>query len=330
MEVVVCVDAESGDELWVHEDAGRFEENMGGIGPRATPTFANGNIYALGASGVLNCLDASTGNKHWSRSLVEDSGATLPMWGYSSSPLVTKGLVITFAGGTEGRGLLAYDADTGEPSWHVATGQQTYSSPQLAALNGTEQVLFLSDTSLTSVDPSSGAILWNYSREEGTVPPTIQPQVVDDSEVFVSFDPDSGITALHVTRDAQGWQVKKKWSSRSLKPFFNDFVRSGDSLFGFDGNIFCCVDLESGRRRWKGGRYGNGQVLLIADQALLLVISESGELVLLEADANEHSELAKFQAIEGKTWNHPVVVRSRLYLRNAEEMACYELRLSGA
>jgi len=325
-EVVVCVDANTGNENWVHEDAGRFEENMGGVGPRATPTFADGKIYSLGAAGTLNCLDAATGKPQWSRNIVTDSGATVPMWGFSSSPLVASGLVIVYAGGTGDHGLLAYRADSGEPQWQVPTGQQSYSSPQLVTLNGQEQILFVCDKALTSVDPSTGDVLWSYVREEGMGQPAVQPQVVSDSQLLVSFAPDSGTALLEVTRDAKAWHAKPKWKSRNLKPFFNDFVRYGDALFGFDGNIFCCVDLKTGKRNWKGGRYGNGEVLLIADQSLLLVISESGDAVLVEANPKEHRELGRIHAIDGKTWNHPVISMDRMFVRNAEEMACYELK----
>jgi outer membrane protein assembly factor BamB len=248
------------------------------------------------------------------------------MWGFSSSPLVTDGLVIVFAGGDDPNGLLAYRTDTGELKWRVAAGHQSYSSPQRASLRGIEQVMFLSDTALTSVDQSTGTVLWSYTRQDTFGQPTLQPHVVSDSEILISFTPDTGVNALEVIHDAGGWRAEQKWNSRNMKPFFNDFVRFGDALFGFDGSIFCCMDLQSGDRRWKSGRYGNGQVLLLADQSLLLVISESGEAVLLDADSTKHSELGRFQALHGKSWNHPVIAKYRLYVRNAEEIACYELK----
>src|SRR5262249_55779825 len=161
----------------------------------ATPTFADGKIYSLGAAGVLNCLDAVTGKKHWSRSITADSGAKVPMWGFSSSPLVTSGSVIVFAGGNDEHGLLAYRADTGEGSWSIAAGQHSYSSPQLSTLGGTGQVMFLSDTALTSVDPSTGTLLWSYERKERFGQPSLQPHVAGNSEVLISFNPDTGVTA---------------------------------------------------------------------------------------------------------------------------------------
>jgi outer membrane protein assembly factor BamB len=325
-EVVACFDTADGRELWVHEDAGRFEENLSGVGPRSTPTFADGRVYSLGAAGVLNCLNATTGEQVWSRNICTDSGAKPPMWGFSGSPLVTGGLVIVFAGGDDDRGLLAYQADSGEPVWNVAAGHHSYSSPQISLLGGTEQLLFLGDDALTSLEPSTGKILWSYHRDDKFGQPSLQPHVAGDSEVLISFTPDTGTTKLRVWHDAEAWHAEPKWTSKNLKPFFNDFVLHGDSLYGFDGNIFCCIDSQTGQRRWKSGRYGNGQVLLLADQALLLVLSESGEAVLVEANPQKQFELGRFQAIHGKTWNHPVLVKHRLYVRNAEEMACYQLK----
>jgi outer membrane protein assembly factor BamB len=112
-----------------------------------------------------------------------------------------------------------------------------------------------------------------------------------------------------------------------MKPDFNDFVEYQGFVYGFDGNIFSCVDAATGKRVWKKGRYGNGQVLLLPDAGQLLVVSEAGELVLVKADQDKHVELGKIQALAGKTWNHPVLINNRLYLRNAEESACYELAL---
>src|SRR5262249_51876609 len=118
-----------------------------------------------------------------------------------------------------------------------------------------------------------------------------------------------------------------RWVSRYLKPSFNDFVVHQNSIYGFDGRILTCVDLQTGKRRWKDGRYGSGQVLLLADQPLLVVVTDEGEEVLVEANPNEHQELGRFQTVEGKTWNHPVIAHGRLYVRNAQWIACYELRL---
>jgi outer membrane protein assembly factor BamB len=195
----------------------------------------------------------------------------------------------------------------------------------LAAFGGVEQVLFMSDVALESVDPATGEVLWTQPTAAKQSMPSLQPHLIDGSELIASFGGDSGIFRTAVSHTGDQWQVKEVWARREVNPFFNDFVRVGDALYGFDGSIFCCVDANTGKRNWKKGRYGSGQVLLLADQPVLVVISESGEAVLVAANPEKHEELGRFQAIEGKTWNHPTIVRGRLYVRNAEEMACYEL-----
>src|SRR5262249_41939867 len=129
--------------------------------------------------------------------------------------------------------------------------------------------------------------------------------------------------------DPGGWSVTERWTSNGLKPYFNDFVVHDGYAYGFDGSILSCIDLKDGTRKWKGGRYGNGQLILLADQGLLLVLSEEGELALVRAAPDQFTALARFPAIEGKTWNHPVLVEDILLVRNGEEMAAFRLSLAG-
>jgi outer membrane protein assembly factor BamB len=330
MEAVVAFDAATGKEVWSHEDKTRFSEELGGDGPRATPTFADGCVYTLGATGVLNCLDAADGSLVWTRNIAEDSGAKIPEWGFTSSPLVVDGRVVVFAGGPEDQSLLAYDSKTGDPAWKVASGGHSYSSPQLASFGGVEQVLYLSDREFTAADPATGKRIWGFpAGQVRTGMPATQPNLIGPNEVMIAFTEAGGTILLELEPGAEGkeWSVAPKWQSRDLKPYFNDYVRYGDAVYGFDGNIFACIDLKTGKRHWKKGRYGAGQVLLIADQGLLLVLSEEGEAILVEANPKELKEIARFSVLEGKTWNHPAIVGNRLYVRNAEEIACYELTL---
>ena len=223
------------------------------------------------------------------------------------------------------KNLLAYRAETGDPVWMAPAGQSSYSSPQLATLAGRRQCLILSDHGLTSVDPATGAVLWKGGTSWPGAPRTVQPCAVGATQLVVGTFEGTGVSLLDVTRDGEAWKVDLRWTSKDLKPEFPDFVVHEGHAYGFDVGIFCCIDLETGKRCWKEGRYGRGQVVLLAEQSLLLVISESGTAILLEANAERHRELGRFQAVKGKTWNHPVVAHGRLYVRNAEEIACYEL-----
>jgi hypothetical protein len=205
----------------------------------------------------------------------------------------------------------------------------SYSSPQPAVIGGKPHILFLGERGLTAFDPASGSVVWEYAAPRGGpgLPRSTQPHRVGDTQFLIASEPDAGTVLIDLKHEGDTWAAAQRWASRALKPSFNDFVVSGGSIYGFDGGIFCCVDLQSGKRRWKDGRYGHGQVLLLADQRVLLVLAEEGEAVLLAANPERHEELGRFRALEeGKTWNHPVIAHGRLYVRNAKEIACYELK----
>jgi outer membrane protein assembly factor BamB len=327
-EAVVCLNAATGQEIWSHEDTVRFWEKVGGEGPRATPEFADGCIYALGATGILNCLDADSGERRWFSDIAADSGAKPPTWGFCCSPLVVQGVVVVFAGGDGERQLLAYRVDSGQLAWYASVGSTSYSSAQRAEIDGVEQILFWSgDRGLTALDPASGTTLWRHDVPAPGAPRSLQPHIVGPNSVLISSETDLGTALLDIRRNGDSWNVSRRWQSKKLQPSFNDFVIHNGSIFGFDGATFCCVDLQTGIPRWKEGRYGHGQVVLLSDSSVLLVAGEKGQVVLLEANPEENKELGRFQAIEGKTWNHPAVSRNRLFVRNGEEIACYELAL---
>ena len=322
-EDVVCYNASRGQELWVHEDAARFEESVSGPGPRATPTFANGRLYTVGGTGWFNCLDAETGRVVWKRDIKDDSGAKIPMWAFSGSPLVTSNLVIVYAGGEVGKGLLAYRIDSGDLAWTTPAGNSSYSSPEVAMLDGVEQCLMLHDAGLTAFDPATGKKLWETGVAMKGAPRCGQPRLLEGNRLLVAALGGLGSSLIEVSTNSSGWTVANKWDSKDLKPEFPDFVVYNNYAYGFDIGVFCCLNLADGKRTWKEGRYGRGEVMLLRDQGLLLISSETGELVLLAADPTAHRELARFQALQGKTWNHPVVRGDRIYFRNAQEMACY-------
>ncbi len=323
-EAVIALDAATGKELWAHQDAVRFSDGQAGAGPRATPTFYQGQIYSLGATGVLNCLDAATGQRRWTRDIVADTKAALPVWGFSSSPLVTSNRVIVYSGGQPDKGLLGYDRDNGELIWTAKTGDVSYSSAQLATIDGVPQVLFFSNQGLISVDPETGTLIWDYEAAKLGIWRVDQPRLLKDGGILIGCE-DLGLLRIDLSHENSQWTPVEAWRSRDLRPAYNDFVVLDDVVYGFDEGIFAAVDTKTGKRRWKQGRYGHGQVLLVGDQRILLVISESGEVVLLAADPKKHRELARFQAVTGKTWNHPVIAHGRLYIRNDQEMACFEL-----
>ncbi len=315
-----------GAPIWRHSDPVRFYESNGGAGPRATPSLSDGRLYTLGATGVVNALDARTGAVIWSRNAASDTGAKLPGWGFTGSPIVVDDRIIVAASGR----LVAYDRATGEPRWSIQTKGGSYSSPQLAAIDGVRQIVMLSGFGTTSVSPADGKVLWEHQWDGGT--PIVQPAVLADGNMVVTTaDPMGalGVRRIAVKSGEGGWKVEERWTSKGLKPYFNDYVINDGHAFGFDGRILSCISLEDGERKWKGGRYGQGQLLLLADQDLLLVLSEEGEIALVNATPDGYKELSKVPALNAKTWNHPVVVGDVLLVRNGEEMVAFRLTLAG-
>jgi len=320
-EVVACYKLATGEPVWAHRDPTRFWESNGGPGPRGTPTLSNGRVFTFGATGIVNVLDASDGAVVWSHNAASDTGMKTPQWGFASSPLVAGGLVIVATAGQ----LIAYDVSTGARRWVGPAHGVSYSSPQLATFDGVQQVLLLSEAGLTGVALADGTLLWEYPWPGY---PIVQPALTSDGDILIAVTDSSGTRRLAVTEGSGRWTVQQRWASMGLKPYFNDFVVHNGYAFGFDGSILACIDLTDGVRKWKGGRYGNGQIVLLADQDVLLVVSEEGELALVAAATDQFKELARFPAIEGKTWNHPVLAGDVLLVRNGEEMAAFRLSLA--
>jgi hypothetical protein len=324
-EAVVCYRAATGEEIWAHSDPARFEESVSGAGPRATPTFSEGRIYTLGASGILNCLDAGTGKPVWTLNLVVFAGAKPPMWGISGSPLIVDGKVIVYGGGKDQKNLLAVDAGSGELVWGAAAGSESYSSAEALTIGGVTQVLMLHDQGLSAIDPETGNAYWQTGTPLPGAPRPLQAHLVGENRLLTGTLQGNSTSLIEVSPTERGWKITDVWTSPQVKPEFSDFVVHDGFAYGFDGAIFCCIDLATGKRAWKAGRYGRGQVICLADQGMLLVISEGGEVILVNARSDRSEELGRFQALSGKTWNHPVIARGRLFVRNAGEMACYEL-----
>ena len=317
-EIVACYRLANGEPVWTHRDAVRFWESNAGPGPRGTPTLHHGRVYTFGATGVLNALDARTGAVLWSRNAATDTKAKLPDWGFSSSPLVEGDLLIVATSGI----LAAYDLATGAPRWTGPTEGGGYSSPHLFEIAGVRQIVFMSGTGAISVAPTDGKVLWQHAWKGF---PIVQPAQLADGDLLISTGDSSGVRRLHAAQDKGTWTATERWASTRLKPYFNDYVAHRGHVYGFNSGALACLDLADGERKWKGGRVGAGQLVLLADQDVLLVLSEQGDLALVSALPAEFVELARIKALEGKTWNHPVLAGDTLLVRNDREMVAYRL-----
>jgi outer membrane protein assembly factor BamB len=321
-EIVSCYNLATGEPVWIHRDAARFWDSHAGAGPRSTPTLSKGCVYTIGATGILNVMDATDGEVVWSRNAATDTDTELPGWGFTSSPLVVEDVVIVATAGS----LAAYDIHTGDPRWFGPEGGTGYSSPHLLTIAGVKQVLLMNGVGAISVAPADGSLLWEFPWPMDDR--ILQPALASNGDLLLNTGAAEGMRRIRVSRARDEWNLQEQWTSIHLKSFFNDFVVHKGHAFGFTGPSLACIDLGDGKRKWRGGRYG-GQIILLADQDLLLVLTEKGEIVLVEAVPEKLTEIARFKAIEGKTWNHPVLVGDVLLVRNTQEMAAYRLPLAG-
>ena len=324
-EMVVAYDLMTGIPRWAHRDPIRYASVVAGDGPRATPTISGTRVATLGSTGLLTILDVRTGRRLWQKTIGPDNGALEPPWGRSGSPLVMNRRVIVSAGGPSGRSLVAYALDTGARVWSGGSDQAGYASPIVLTLLGLPQVVIFNQASLAGHDPDTGAALWSQPWP-GESPNVAVPIRIADDLVLASTGYGVGSKLVKLRRAADGSITTSiVWESLRLKAKFTNPVLHEGFVYGLDDGVLTCIDAGTGERRWKAGRYGHGQTLLVAD--VLLVSTEDGEIVLVEPSPAGHHELGRFTALDGKTWNPPALAGKYLLVRNDREAALFEMAL---
>jgi outer membrane protein assembly factor BamB len=322
-EVVAAYDIATGRELWTNAWRAEFRESMGGDGPRATPTWADGRVFALGAEGEFRAIDAATGRVAWRTNILEDAGADNLPWGMAASPLVVDATIVVQPGGRNGRSVVAYDRASGRQVWAALDDQQSYASPMLVDLAGERQILVFSASRLAGLAPGTGELLWEFAWPGPNGINAAQPLVIGDNRVFISSGYGTGAAVVEVSRGPSDWSVREVWRNNRMKNRFASSVLHQGHIYGLDESILACLDAATGELKWKGGRYGYGQVVLAG--ANLIVLTEDGDLALVRATPERHDELVRFAALSGKTWNVPAVAGGVLLVRNLAEMAGFDL-----
>lgn len=323
-EVATAYEVATGRELWTSEWQAAFREFMGGDGPRATPTWFDGHVYALGAEGELRSLDDQSGRAVWRTNILSDAGAQNLQWGMAASPLVVDDMVVVLPGGPDGRSVAAYDRKSGQRLWSALSDQAAYASPMLVTLAGVRQIVLFTATRVLGITADKGELLWEYPWRTQFDINASQPLLVGDNRIFVSSAQGVGGAVLEVTKSSDAWSVREIWRSIRMKNHFSSSVLHEGFIYGLDQNILACIDAATGDLKWKGGRYGYGQVVLAKGH--LIVLSEEGDLALVRATPDRHHELARFPVLDGKTWNHPAMADGFLLVRNLREMAAFDLR----
>jgi outer membrane protein assembly factor BamB len=321
-ELVVAYELLTGRPLWKHADEARFDTVLGGVGPRGTPSVDGERVYALGATGILNCLELETGRRVWSVDVAREANAPLPEYGFAGSPLVDGPRVLVQAGGRDGASLVAYDKATGKRVWAAGSETPAYASPGAAAIGGRWQILALNWQSCTGHDPDTGAQLWRYEWR-GDMPKAAQPLPFGGDRLAISGGYALGTDAFRVSESAGAWKTEPLWASKHLSAKFSNVAAREGHLYGLSDGVLTCVNAETGQRTWRGTAYGHGQLLLAGD--LLVVGAEDGRVALVEASPSAFRELGSLPVLAGKAWNHPALAGPYLLVRSDVEAACLEL-----
>lgn len=324
-ECVVAYELNTGRQVWLHADPAHYDTTIAGNGPQATPTVISNRVITMGGTGILNCLNLDTGQAIWSKNVVTESGGTVPQWGAASSPLVWNNQILVHGGEKTRPSVYAFSLEDGKRLWSGGNAEPSYASLSVATLAGIPQVLAFNHRNISSLDPLTGRTLWEKTWGNGNVV-CAQPVAVASNQVLFSSGYGVGSELLEISETDSGTlSYRLLWKSVRMKAKFAHLFAHDGFLYGLDDGIFACVDLKDGSQRWKEGRYGHGQGLLVGD--VYLLVAESGELVLLQPTPAAPNELARFPVFRAKTWNPPALAGNLLLLRNEQEAACLRLRL---
>jgi len=339
-EAVTCYDKTNGELQWIHSYPGRFYEAMGGLGPRATPTIHDGFVYTMGANGDVCCLNFFDGEVVWQRNVLKDLGIPNVTWAMSSSPLIVGEMVIVNPGAPTGNGLMALNRTTGETIWQSAgltdyqeadssTNYAGYSSPMRMTLGDVEQLVIFDGHGLSGHNLTTGELLWHFEHHNGPGVNVAQPILLENGHqilISASYGMGSVLVDVQAPTDDSGWKAEKVWHEAGLlRSKFSNPVYHAGTVYGLDDGILMAIEPETGKKLWKKGRFGHGQVLLVNGQ--LLIMAENGDLVLGEISPQTFQEVTRMTVLpDARVWNPQTLVDGIVYVRDDKEMAAFDLR----
>lgn len=319
-EYALRLDPATGDEVWRVAFGEVFPSEFGD-GPRSTPTVDGGRVYVLSARGRLAALAADDGKPLWQIELTEAFDAEMPRFGYAASALIEGDLLLVEAGGADGQAFAALDKTTGETRWTALDGPAAYSSPVAATFGGVRQIVFFrrSSPEIVSLLPD-GQVYWTHA---GLPTVIAMPLVVPPDGIFVSATNDAVGFLLRVGVDDGRPKVEEAWRTQKMKNHFNASVAIDGTIYGFDNAILKSLDAATGEPGWARRGFGKGS--LIEADGHLIVLADVGLVALVEANPEEYVEKGRFQATTGRAWTAPTLAGGRLYVRDLDEIASFDL-----
>ncbi len=330
-EVVRALSATDGKELWADHYAAPYEMHRAarahGKGPKSTPVVADGRLFTLGISGILTCWDAESGKRLWQHKFTDRFRHTSPLYGTATSPLVEGNLLIVHVGGHDDGALTAFDTATGQVRWQWTGDGPAYTSPIVATVGKTRQIITQSQEATIGVDVASGELLWQFPFETEYTMNIVTPVLVGDVAVFSGFR--KGTFAYRIAESDGRWQPEPLWHNSQVSMFMSSPVVIGRRLLAFSHQSrgrFVCLELDSGKTVWTSdGRMGENAALLVIGDKLLALTTES-QLWVIDPAAEQFKVIARYGVADTPTWAHPLVRDGEILVKDRERLTCWALQ----
>ncbi|MYD59851.1 MAG: PQQ-binding-like beta-propeller repeat protein [Gemmatimonadetes bacterium] len=321
-EFAVCLDEETGEEIWRFRTGAKYYERQGGNGPRSQPTVDGDRVFVLSAEGWLYALNAKDGKKLWLVDLYDGLGSRVPKFGFSTSPLVEGDLLLLEVGTRQGT-FIALDKTNGAVKWASQRDVVSYSSPIAVDIAGIRQVVFVSGEAAVGLSPADGSLYWRFPWSTSYDLNVATPILVPPDRIFISSGYDHGAALLQISQDGDGLSVKKVWESRGMKNHFGTSLLIGDYIYGFDNAILKCIEAETGKEQWKRRGYGKGTLIYADGQ--LIILSDKGKLALADASPTGFREKVSAQVLSGKCWTPPTLANGKIFVRDMHRIVCMDV-----
>ena len=321
-EFVIAFDTRTGKQLW-KTPSGRAYHESRGHGPRGTPTIDGNRLYALAADGTLVCLDTATGERIWGMNIVERFGGHVPTWGISESPLLDGDRVIVTPGGP-GASVVALDKIKGNLLWKSQSDPAGYSSPISFDASGSRKVVVFTARGAMGLDLTNGDLQWRYDKVANRTANIATP-IVHDGFVFLSSDYGTGCALLKLTQGGRVGGASEIYFNRDMRNHYSTSVLIGDTVYGFSSGILTAMKFLTGEVAWRNRSVGKGSVTYA--EGRLYALSEEGVMGLIDATPEGYTERSRFEIHRGSfpTWTPPVIANGKLYLREQDNLYCYDI-----
>ncbi len=321
-EVLLCLDAVTGKELWRSGQSISYEMNPAatghGKGPKSTPIVSNGTVYTFGITGVLSAHDARTGKLKWRREFSKEYPNTSPLYGTAMSPLVDNGLLIAHVGGHDKGALTAFDAETGVIKWSNDIEGPAYASPIIVTLAGVRQIVTTMQNDFVGVDASTGKLLWKLPAKSEYETNSVTPVAYKDTIVLSREG--QGLTAIRLVKQGAEIVPQEVWNNKEVDLYLNTPVLQGSTLFGLSvrqkGQFFA-IDADTGKTVWQSpGRMGDNAAILNLGGKALLLLTNDANLIVQPVNAKSYSPVAQYTVASSPTWAHPLVLGRRILIKD--------------